>query len=91
MNSGCRENGARLDSSDLEHQLWWLLDGTQSGLRLATIYTYPFLEPLLDRSFDPCAVICTICGEQTQFDGLAMKSDFGGARLFLGQDQSTEP
>ena len=90
-NSGCQEIGMRLDSSDLEYQFWWLLNAPQSGHRLETIYTYPNLEPLLDRNFEPCAVICTICGEQTQFGGLAMKSDFGGARLFLASDTSRSP
>ncbi|HLF36891.1 MAG TPA: hypothetical protein VI520_03035, partial [Anaerolineales bacterium] len=85
-NSGCQEIGMRLDSSDLEYQFWWLLKAPQSGYRLETIYTYPELEPLLDRSFDPCGVICTVCGERTQLGGLVMKSDFGGARLFLEDD-----
>lgn len=90
-NSGCQEIGMRLDSNDLEYQFWWLLKAPQSGYRLETIYTYPDLESLLDRHFEPCAVICTVCGERTQLGGLVMKSDFGGARLFLKGDAGNGP
>ena len=91
VNSGCREIGLRLDSNDLEHQFWWLLDAPQSGFRLETVYTLPILEDLLDRDFSPCAVICTICGERMQLNDLTMKSDFGGARLFLSREQADDP
>jgi len=90
-NSGCREIGLRLDSSHLEYQFWWLLDAPQSGYHLETMYTYQSLEHLLDTEFEPCAVICTICGERTQLDDLVLKSDFGGARLYLQADPDSSP
>jgi hypothetical protein len=89
-NSGCREIGLQLDSSDLEYQFWWILDAPQSGYRLETIYTYPILEDLLDREFTPCAVICTICGERLQLGDLTLKSDFGGARLFTSPAEEAD-
>lgn len=80
--SGCREIGLRLDSGDLEYQIWWLLDAPQSGFRLETIHTYASLEHLLDPDFRPCAVICTICGEQEVLGDLRMEVDLRGVRLY---------
>jgi len=82
--SSCRRIGLRIDSSDPEYALWWLLDAPQSGFRLETIYTTPELEPLIDRSFRPCAIVCTICGGRTQLHGLELGFASGSVRLFLG-------
>jgi hypothetical protein len=89
--SGCREVGLRLDSGDLEYQLWWLLDAPQSGVRLETVYTYPSLEHLLDREFRPCMVICTICSAQTQLAGFALRLDRGFVRLYERVAAGAEP
>lgn len=81
--SSCREIGLRIDSNHLEHQFWWMLDAPQSGFRLETIYTYQMLEPLLDKGFEPCAVICTICEGRAELDGLPLFSDYRGIGLYL--------
>lgn len=83
-NTACREVGLRIDSSDPEYLIWYLLQAPQSGYRLETIYTSPDLNPLLDREFKPCAVICTICGGRTRLHGLALSLEYGGVKLFVG-------
>jgi len=82
IGSGCNQVGLRLDSGDLEYQIWWLLDAPQSGVRLESVYTYPSLEHLLDSTYQPCAVICTICSDETDLGELELTIDNGAARLY---------
>lgn len=82
--TSCRSVGLRIDSSDPEYAIWYLLDAPQSGFRMETIYTTPSLEPLLDRGFKPCAIVCTICGDRTRLHGLALAAESGPVKLFLG-------
>ena len=82
--STCREVGLRLDSSDPEYPVWYLLRAPQSGFRLETIYTTEELAPLLDRGFDPCAIVCTICGDRTRLHGLALSGRWDNVSLFQG-------
>jgi hypothetical protein len=80
----CRKIGLRLESYEPEYALWYLLEAPQSGFQLETIYTSPDLEPLLDRDFRPCAIICTICGGRIRLNGLDLYSGWTIASLFLG-------
>lgn len=82
--SACRSVGLRIDSSDREYVTWYLLDAPQSGFHLETIYTTPSLEALLDHSYQPCAIICTICGDRTRLHGLGLAAGSGPVKLFLG-------
>jgi hypothetical protein len=82
--SACRSVGLRLDSSDPEYPLWYLLQAPQSGFRLETIYTSSDLAPLLDREFRPCAIVCTICGDRTRLHGLDLILRQGAVTLFQG-------
>jgi hypothetical protein len=82
--SECRDVGLRIDSSDPEYPIWWLLKAPQSGFHLETIYTSPDLEPLLNRSFHPCAIVCTICGDRTRLHGLPLVEETGNTKLFMG-------
>jgi len=82
--SGCRDVGLRIDSSDPEYPLWYLLEAPQSGFRIEAIYTTPDLSPLLDRTFQPCAIVCTICGDRTRLHGLGLTIRQGVVRLFQG-------
>ena len=81
----CREIGLRLESYDPEYALWYLLDAPQSGFHLETIYPSPDMEPLLDREFRPCAIICTVCGGRTRLHGLDLAAQTGGMKLFVGE------
>ena len=80
--SSCRQVGLRLDSGDPEYEFWWLLDAPQSDIRLETVYTYPTLEHLLDTTYQPCAVICTICSDSTDLGELELTIDKGAVRLY---------
>jgi len=78
----CRQVGLRLDSGDPEYEFWWLLDAPQSGVRIESVYTYPSLEHLLDSTYQPCAVICTICSDETDLGELELTIDNGAVRLY---------
>jgi hypothetical protein len=82
--SSCTSIGLRLDSHDPEYLAWWLLEAPESGYRLETIYTSPDLEWLIDRDFDPCAIVCTICGDRTRLHGLPLSGRWDDVSLFQG-------
>jgi hypothetical protein len=80
----CRQLGLKIDSSHLEYPYWWLLDAPQSGMRIETVDPPPHLARYADPTFDPCAVICSICDERSSFPGLVDVGEFGaGIRLYL--------
>jgi hypothetical protein len=80
----CKQVGLRLNSSELEYAFWWLMGAPQNGVRMENLYTYPVLEKYIDKSFKPCAIICTICGERTTLHGLPLVANFGYSRVFAG-------
>jgi len=82
--TGCTQVGLRIDSHDPEYLFWHLLSAPQSGYRLEAIYPVPRLEPLIDRSFSPCAILCTICGDRDRLHGLDLAGESGEVTLFLG-------
>jgi len=82
--TSCTSVGLRIDSSDPEYLIWWLLDAPQSGYHLETIYTSPDLEPLIYRDFEPCAILCTVCGGRTRLHGLDLALEQGAVKLFVG-------
>jgi 4-amino-4-deoxy-L-arabinose transferase-like glycosyltransferase len=83
--AGCDRVGLRLDSGDLEYALWWLLEAPQSGVRVETLYPLDTLTGLVDRSFVPCAVICSICDERRDtLNGLGLYADRGILKLYVG-------
>ncbi len=81
--SQCNKVGLKLDSHDFEYQLWWLLDAPQSGIRLKSVVTYDILERYLDSSYEPCAVICTLCDDWSQFGGMPLVRRYGSLSLFI--------
>ncbi len=82
--TGCKQVGLRLDSHDPEYVLWHLLDAPQSEYRLEAIYTVPRLESRIDRSFSPCAILCTICEDRDRLHGLDLYHAAGEVKLFVG-------
>ena len=82
--TSCRAVGLRIDSSDPEYLIWYLLRAPQSGIRIETVYTSPDLEHLLDRDFVPCAVLCTLCGDRTRMNDLDLALEAGRVKLFEG-------
>lgn len=85
--SGCSDVGIQLDSHDPEYLIWRLLDAPESGVRIEHVATYPILEKYLPESFEPCAVVCTICGDEARFGPLRLDRGYAGIRLYL----STRP
>jgi len=81
--SDCKDIGLVLDSHDFEYQLWWLLDAPQSGNKLKSIETFPSLERYLDLAYDPCAIICTLCGDRSEYAGMPLAKRYGSLSLYL--------
>jgi hypothetical protein len=79
----CENVGLRLDSHDPEYVFWWLLNAPQSGVRIEDIDPPAALAQYQDPSFRPCAVICTVCGSETELAGLHLDLSYQGIRLFL--------
>jgi 4-amino-4-deoxy-L-arabinose transferase-like glycosyltransferase len=82
--SSCKRIGLRIDSDDLEYLFWWLLEAPQSGIQIESVFTYAHLESLIDWEFEPCAILCTICGNRTRLHGLPLTGDFSRVNLFAG-------
>ena len=85
---GCTEVGLRIDSSDPGYLFWWLLSAPESGLRIESISTYYELEKYLDVNFEPCAVICTTCSEESRFPGLVQQISSDHVRLYVQEGSS---
>jgi hypothetical protein len=84
--SGCQDVGLRLDSHDLEYSFWWLLNAPQSGIHLESLDTYPRLQRYVDPIFEPCAILCTICGDKSTLLNLNLVGDFNSVRVYMGDD-----
>ena len=84
--SGCQDCGLRIDSADLEYLFWWLLGAPQSSHRIESIYILQSLEQYSDLTFKPCAIICTICGNQQRLHNLDLHMADSQVKLYLGPD-----
>lgn len=82
--SGCRDVGLAIDSHDKEYLLWSVLGAPENGMRLEVVDPLSASSKYSDPTFEPCAVVCTICGsDRTEWRGLPLAGDFGAARVFL--------
>ena len=88
--SECKKVGLRIDSHDREYLFWWSLDAPNDHLRIESISTYPELEKYLDPSFEPCAIICTICGDRTEAFGMELRYNQQLLSLFMGDGFTKE-
>jgi hypothetical protein len=84
--TGCQRIGLRLDSSDSEYVIWWLLDAPQNGTRLGSLSASPMTERYVDWDLDPCAIVCTRCQGRTSLHGLPLKTDYSGISVFVGEN-----
>ncbi len=84
IGTGCTQVGLFEDSGDQEY-LWWLvLSPAENGIRIEHLNLNPYLEPLADPAFTPCAIICTVCGEDVaQLRDLPRRAARDGILLFL--------
>jgi hypothetical protein len=78
----CKHVGLVVSASGLEYLYWWALEAPQSGIRVETLNPLPESDRYRDRGFKPCIVLCTLCTDQEEYDGLPMTTDFGGVRVF---------
>lgn len=82
--SACRDVGLVIDSHDKEYLLWSVLGAPENGMRLEILDPLSASSRYLDPSFEPCAVVCTICGsDRKQWGGLPLAGDFVVVRVFL--------
>jgi len=72
-----------LDSGDPEYPLWTILapTGTERQLRSLNSDSHIALSP--QPAFEPCAVICTVCGTDQVVLGLPLLKSFGGVKLYM--------
>jgi hypothetical protein len=89
--SDCKQVGLRIDSHDPEYPFWWMLDVPKNVIRIETIYTFPELERFVDPTFEPCAIICTICGDRSKVHGLDWIATFGHISVYGGSGYTREP
>jgi hypothetical protein len=89
--TGCKDIGLKLDSSDLEYAYWYLLGAPQNGMRLETIVTFPELERYLDPSYKPCAIICTTCGNGLKtLNGLNLIGKYNHIQIYAKGNLSSK-
>jgi hypothetical protein len=82
--ASCQQVGLVIDSHDKEYLLWSVLGAPENGRRLEVLDPLSASARYLDPAFEPCAVVCTICGEdRTEWGGLPLAGDFGAARVYL--------
>lgn len=84
--SGCRSVGLRLETSNFEYPFWWLLKSPESGVQLELINAAPHTGRYLDPSFQPCAVICSICKGRMNLGTLHRIGESDSMSLFMGSD-----
>lgn len=80
--AGCQKIGLNIGKSDYEYLFWWIFDAPQSGVEIRHIKTRPELERYLDSSFEPCAIICTVCEEEEELLDLPLDVEYGPIKLF---------
>ena len=68
-----------------------LLRAPQIGIRIETTYVTERLKPLLDTTFRPCAILCTIWGERDRLHGLPLAGDIDRLDIFLGPGSVADP
>jgi len=75
--SGCQEIGIKLKSSDAEYPLWSLLTSGNYTPRIEHLDAPPPSGGYLSRDFQPCAIVCTYCTDDTQH-GLPLVAVYQG-------------
>ena len=59
---GCTTVGLIGMSGSLpEYPFWWILNARQSGIRMESLSHSVYTERYVDRSFEPCLIICAGC------------------------------
>jgi hypothetical protein len=88
---GCREIGIKINSSDPEYPLWYLLTSADLAPHIEHIDAPPPSGKYQSQDFEPCAVICTNCADVQQF-GLPLVSVYQGTYfLYISSVEQVEP
>jgi len=90
LSASCDKIGLRIDSHDPGYLWWWLLDTPQKDVEIRYVYYSESLSSLADLEFEPCAIICTICGDRNTLHGLSLEGNYGDAKLFWGGQYSAD-
>lgn len=75
--SGCRALGLRLPGYSPEYPFWWMLDATESGIRIESVYHSAYTDRYVDPDFMPCMIICSDCPGGEEIPGYSKSDDFG--------------
>ena len=76
-NSGCTQVGIKFRSSDVEYPLWYLLVSKGLGPQIEHIDVPAPSGKYLEQSFQPCAIVCTVCDQDSLHD-LPLKAVYQG-------------
>ena len=88
--ASCKDIGLVIDSHDKEYLLWSVLGAPENGMRLEVLDPLSASSRYLDPTFEPCAIVCTICGtDRTEWGGLPLADDFGSVKVYLRPDHSS--
>jgi len=80
--SGCESVGLSYSRTNLEYQIWYLLDAPQSGISIRHLVSIPEFDSKQYVSFKPCAVICTQCDILPDEYRLPSETDYKYLRLY---------
>jgi len=80
--SGCESVGLSYSRTNLEYQIWYLLDAPQSGISIRHLVSIPEFDSKQYVSFKPCAVICTQCDILPDEYRLPSETDYEHLRLY---------
>ena len=79
----CKDVGMAISGSGAEYPYWVLLGAPRNDLRIEWIVAGTPSARYSDPSFDPCAIICDTCGDDTTYRGLPLFTQFGKINLYL--------
>lgn len=79
----CSRIGLALSGSGAEYPLWSLLDAPDPSLSVQWLVAGTDSAKYADPEFDPCAVICWHCDEESSFAGLPKTYERSDFQLFL--------
>lgn len=79
----CMDVGLAIQAKDQEYTFWWLLDAPQSGTQLRFVEAPKPVDDLIQPTYRPCAILCTVCGDKPSFHGLPLDIVAGELRLYM--------
>jgi hypothetical protein len=81
--SDCKSVGLSYARTNLEYQIWYLLQAPQSGVTIRHLVSISDFVSQIDSAFRSCAVICTKCDAVPEEFRFSDQFDFDHMRLYL--------